>query len=78
MTSSLVTCEWLKEQLDKGNPDIKVLDGKCPVETCSSAYSKAAATLLEHVAVFRYVGATVGLGLGALVHDPLIVGGPVD
>lgn len=27
MASSLVSCEWLKEQMDKGTPGIKVLDG---------------------------------------------------
>ena len=27
MASSLVTCQWLKEQLDKGTPGIRVIDG---------------------------------------------------
>ena len=28
MASQLVSCEWLKEQLDKKAPNLKILDGK--------------------------------------------------
>ena len=28
MASQLVSCEWLKEQLDKKTPNLKILDGK--------------------------------------------------
>lgn len=28
MASQLVSCEWLKEQLDRGSTNLKILDGK--------------------------------------------------
>ena len=30
MVSPLVSCDWLKEQLEKKVPDLRVLDGKFP------------------------------------------------
>lgn len=30
MVSPLVSCEWLKEQLEKKAPNLRVLDGELP------------------------------------------------
>ena len=32
MAESLVSCEWLKEQLDKGNQNIRILDGMIAID----------------------------------------------
>ena len=32
MAESLVSCEWLKEQLDKGNQNIRILDGMVAID----------------------------------------------
>ena len=37
MCSPLVSCEWLKEQLDSKNTNIRVLDGEC-TKICSNSY----------------------------------------
>ena len=37
--AALVSCQWLKEQLDNGNPDIRVIDGKIASWTVS--YNKS-------------------------------------
>ena len=37
MVSPLVSCEWLKEQLEKNAPDLRVLDGKLHARAAATA-----------------------------------------
>ena len=52
MAESLVSCEWLKEQLDKGNQNIRILDGMVVIDYY--LYSLAVASFVRVLSVISY------------------------